>query len=104
MIKDTRRFEWNAFLETVTAAYRSRGCRIDMRFTAEGEGFAAFVINDNTSGESRTLDAREALRELREILFPSETVRILSVYRPKHAWFGQEYIYVALERDDSAAQ
>lgn len=71
-----------------------------MKFTVSGEGFAAFAVKEGASGEWRTLDQHESLGALREILFPSEEVRVLSVYKPKHPWFGQEYVYVAIEQEE----
>jgi hypothetical protein len=72
-----------------------------MKFATSGEGLAMFVIRHSASGESRALQAHEALQELGEILFPSEAVRVLSIYKPKHPWFGQEHVYVAIEQDDN---
>jgi hypothetical protein len=101
MLKETRRFEWEAFLAAVTGHYHTRGCEVDMKFTAGGDGFSRFVIEDSASGESRTLDAHDTLQELKEILYPSEAVKVLGVYKPRHAWFGQEYVFIAVEQDDS---
>ncbi len=103
MIKDTRRFEWEEFLAAVTGYYAAKGCEIDMKFQMDGEGFARFVIRDNASGESRAVRTSDALQELKDIFFPSEVVKIISIYKPRHGWFGQEYIYLAFEREDVPA-
>jgi len=97
MHKEVRRYEWEEFLATLKSHYEGLGCDLEIKPRPGAEGFRTFLLTGRNDDSQRSLDDSSAYRELAALLYPGEAVSVLSVHKPKEAFLGSDYIYIAVE-------
>jgi len=97
MFKEVRCLDWDDFYNTMTEYYGEKGCEFEMKMGIHGEDIKKFVIIERDRTNRRFLNTEEAFLEIKQILFPEESVRVLSIYKSKENMFRKEQLHLALE-------